>query len=126
MIYDPEHPRRREEWLALDESERIELVRRFHEDACDALSADQLSAHAAIHVIVETELAEGYEPVVRALSRLLKEGLPRHDAIHAIGAALAEALHEAATSDDSGAVMSARYQAAVERLFAKTCRNGSG
>jgi hypothetical protein len=47
--------------------------------------------HAAIHVAVENQIAMGDElPVHGVLDRLQAEGLDRHDAIHAIGSALAE------------------------------------
>jgi hypothetical protein len=46
--------------------------------------------HAAIHVIVENQIALGEEVVVEALDRLRRQGLSRHDAIHAIGMVLNE------------------------------------
>jgi hypothetical protein len=36
-------------------------------------------------VIVENQIAEGYEPTVRAIVRLTAGGLDRHEAVHAIG-----------------------------------------
>jgi len=45
--------------------------------------------HGVAHVIVENQIAAGdstVEPVT--LARLMREGLDRHDAIHAIGSVL--------------------------------------
>ena len=48
-----------------------------------------IRAHAATHVIVENQAAMGDVTVVPAtLDRLMREGLDRHDAIHAIGSVL--------------------------------------
>jgi hypothetical protein len=46
--------------------------------------------HAAIHVAVENQIAMGVELVGETVARLVAEGLDRHEAIHAIGALLAE------------------------------------
>lgn len=47
--------------------------------------------HAAFHVVVENQIALGDElPVKARLAELLREGLDRHEAIHAIGSVLAE------------------------------------
>ena len=48
--------------------------------------------HAAVHAVVETQLASGAPPETRrALERLLAGGLPRHEAVHAIGLIVANA-----------------------------------
>ena len=77
-------------WLELSETERLLLVGDYHEQAGDELPNAQI--HAAIHVVVENQLAEDYVPAVEALVRLRREGLNRHDAVHAIGSVLAEHL----------------------------------
>jgi hypothetical protein len=49
--------------------------------------------HALMHVIVENQLAGGDPPEVRAtLERLSRAGVARHDAIHALGSVVAEAI----------------------------------
>jgi len=75
------------DWLALDEQERLERVAAYH---AVALPPDRqppsMTRHAAVHAIVETQLAtEDPREVPRALARLRAEGLSRHDALHAIG-----------------------------------------
>jgi hypothetical protein len=83
--YDPEMAAAPEDWLALGEGERIFLVESYHRDARIRLPKRVRALRASIHVVVENQLASNDEPVVRALARLVKEGLSRHDPIHAIG-----------------------------------------
>lgn len=117
--YDPEVPPVAAEWLALDEQRRIQLAESYHRAAREKVP--NYTAHAAFHAIVENQIAEGLEPVVRAMARLMKQGLSRHDALHAIGSAVADHFFEAMnTKDQEGfaAAAQARYNAAVERLTA--------
>ncbi len=52
-------------------------------------------AHVAMHAAVETQLASGEPPEVRAaLERLMAAGATRHEALHQIGAAFAGELFE--------------------------------
>jgi len=60
--------------------------------------------HSIMHSVVESQLAEETEPVKDALLRLRKDGLDRHDAIHAIGSVLAEYIWEIMNKDEGGAV----------------------
>jgi hypothetical protein len=117
--YDPEAQPDAEAWLTLSEQERISAAEKFHRDAMEDLP--NLTAHAVFHVIIENQFAMGLGPVLRALPRLVKQGLSRHDAIHAVGHVLAGHLHEQANAktQDSVEVAQARYDAAVERLNAK-------
>ena len=86
--YDPDTAPEPKVWLELDEGERLLLVGDYHDQAGDELPNVQM--HAAIHVVVENQLAEAYLPAVEALARLMREDLSRHDAVHAIGSVLAE------------------------------------
>lgn len=89
--YDPEVAPDSVEWLVLEEGERILLVEAFHRDARIPLPKSARALHAAIHAVVENQLAMDDQAIVRdTLQRLLEEGLNRHDALHAIGAILAE------------------------------------
>jgi hypothetical protein len=90
--YDPDKGPDLNEWRDLDESERIEVVRRYHRKAGIELPNEQI--HAAMHVIVENQIAEGDRiPVRETLVRLMSEGLDRHDALHAIATILAELMY---------------------------------
>ena len=114
--YNPQRAPEPGSWLELDEQERIVLVEAWHRAA--HVKLPNVTAHAAIHAVVENQIAMNLEPVVRAVHRLTKEGLTRHDAIHAIGSVLAEHLFDILStgqSDDADASQ-ARYLAAVERL----------
>jgi len=88
--YDPEQAPDRDEWLALGEADRIELVAAYHKRTREKLP--NLRLHAAFHAVVENQLAEGIEAVEETLARLIDEGLDRHSGIHAIGSVLAEHL----------------------------------
>lgn len=123
--YDPEQPPRPEDWLALDEGERIELIEAFHRDARISLPKAARTAHAAIHAVVENQIALNDDPIVRVLSRLRTEGLTRHEAIHAIGSVLAEGIYDLSTVKDTPESFRARYYATVERLSAATWRANS-
>ena len=100
------------EWLALDEDERITLVSAYHERNNIPLPDAQL--HAVIHVVVENQLAMGEATVIETLKRLQKEGLGRHDAIHAIGSVLAEDLYT--LMQDQTGPADATYQRYLARL----------
>ena len=117
--YDPDVAPAATDWLALDEQERIQLAETYHWQA--RIKVPNAKAHAAFHAIVENQVAEGLESVVRAMTRLTREGLSRHDAIHAIGSVLVEHLSEAVSQKDKGdaGTPQSRYDAAVERITAK-------
>ena len=71
----------------MGEDECLELVREYHRRAGDELQDERL--HAVIHVIVENQAAMDDEVPTRAtLERLMREGLDRHDAVHAVGGVL--------------------------------------
>jgi hypothetical protein len=120
--YNPECAPEPESWLELDEQERIALVETYHRVA--RIRLPNVTAQAALHAIVENQIALNLEPVVRAMHRLGKEGLTRHDAVHAIGSVVAEHLFDIlkTNQNDDAAVSQARYDAAVERLTAASWR----
>jgi hypothetical protein len=122
--YDPQVGPVAEEWLALDEGQRIRIVEEHHRDARVPMPSSERTLHASMHVVVENQLALNDEPVVRALARLMKEGLARHDAVHAIGSVVAEEIYELLKETDTPETVRARYYAAIERLTAATWRNG--
>jgi hypothetical protein len=100
-VYDPLVPPDTAKWIELDESEQIHLVEAFHRRARIALPNERI--HAVAHVIVENQLASGDAlPVAPTLDRLLREGLDRHDAVHAIGQVLMEIMHSVQTGELRG------------------------
>ena len=91
MRYDPATGPDVKEWLELDEGERTLAVRQYHKKA--KLRAGNAEVHAIIHAAVETQLAEGHPEAQAAFARLTREGLDRHDVVHAIGSVLAGELY---------------------------------
>jgi len=122
--YDPSQAPDPAEWLELDEQERLDRVERYHRRA--RIDLPNCTLHATIHVAVENQLAAGDEWAVRALARLMKEGLSRHDAVHAIGSLVAEQIYDLLKLKDSPEASRARYYAALERLNAARWRDSSG
>src|SRR6266702_762743 len=90
--YNPENAPEPGSWLELDEQERIVLVEAWHRAA--HIKLPNVTAHAALHIVVENQIAMNLEPVVRAMHRLTKEGLTRHDAVHAISSVVATHLFD--------------------------------
>jgi hypothetical protein len=115
--YDPLDPPGCEEWLALDEQERIALARDYHGRA--RIRLPNAALHAVVHSIVETQIALGEEtPARRTAQRLMDEGLDRHEAIHAIGSVLVEFMTDLMEAPESGGDPNVAYFAALERLTA--------
>ncbi len=91
MKYDPQSQMDPEAW-ALDETERIGCVSEYHRRQKIHNPDD------TIQVIVKNQVALGDKyPARFVLSRLISEGLDRqgldrHEAVHAIGSVLAEQL----------------------------------
>jgi hypothetical protein len=116
--YDPLFPPDLQTWLDLDESERLDLVSEYHESTGE--ECPSFSAHAAIHMAVENQLAERISPVEAALQRLEAEGLDRHDAVHAIASVLAEYLHDIIQGHSPEADPNEPYYRDLEKLSAAT------
>ena len=88
-FYEPLQGPVPDEWFALDERERVILVEEYHES--EEVNLPNLRIHASFHAVVENQIASGDPPEVQVtLERLLREGLDRHEAIHAIGSVLSE------------------------------------
>jgi len=119
LQYDPDRPVDPEEWLALDEEERIEAVRQYHRRSKIRLPNEKL--HAITHAAVESQIASGEYPVRAALRRLMKEGLDRHEAIHAIASVLAEYMFAVIAQADFD-FATEDYVREIERLTAASWR----
>ena len=112
--YDPNVDPGPGEWLEIEEDERIGAILAYHERNDPDLPNPEL--HALLHMAVETQIALGEKPVVEALDRLRKQGLSRHDAIHAIGGTLAEDMRAIALEKEA----SSRYFSELAKLDAVT------
>jgi hypothetical protein len=122
--YSPEHAPVANEWLEIDEDERLMLVEQYHRDARIRLPKSARRVHATMHTIVENQLALNDEPVVKALDRLMREGLARHDALHAIGYLVSEQIYDILKHNETPDASKARYYAAIERLTAAAWLSG--
>jgi hypothetical protein len=102
VTYNPEKAPDPEKWRALEETQRLDAVFTHHRRM--RVKVPKADIHAAIHVIVENQLAEGFALATEALDRLRAEGLDRHEAIHAIGSVLIghvqSLMQESATTPD--------------------------
>jgi len=110
-------------WLALDEQEQIDLVREFHENIDDEMASDALAMHSSIHVIVENQLAMGVELIPETIAKLIRQGLDRHDAIHAIGAIISGDIF-ALLQGDGQPFSAAKYRRKLEKITAKRWLKG--
>lgn len=122
--YDPVRRPNWREWLALDEQERLALAVAYHRRTRAKLPNLQL--HAAIHVVVENQLAERIGVVQETLERLLAEGLDRHEAIHAIGSVVTEHLWKAMNETLPGPDLEEAYLRRLEALTASDWLKGAG
>jgi hypothetical protein len=121
LQYDPHAHINSDAWLALDESERMQLVRLYHRQQQIRLPNETI--HAAVHVIVENQVALGDAfPAKAALLRLMKEGLDRHEAIHAIGSLLSERLFGVMSEQAAGGNLNADYMEKLKSLTAESWR----
>lgn len=117
MRYDPMVGPASKAWLELDEGGQAEVVLRYH--SRQRARAGNLRLHAIIHATIETQLAEGHTGARAALERLLKQGLDRHEAIHAIGSVMAEHIHGAM---QGVAFDAAQYERRLSKLDAASWR----
>jgi hypothetical protein len=118
--YDPGRGPEAEEWLDLDEQERMILVEDYHRR--HRIRMPSVEGHAVIHTIVENQLALEEPVVVATLARLRREGLDRHDAVHAIGSVLASRMHALLIGDQSEKELNERYNKALGKLSASKWR----
>ena len=124
--YEPLQAPDPEEWQALDESDRIELVlnyHRGHREAGEDIPEDAENIHAVIHVIVENQLVMEVEPVPATIAKLTRQGLDRHEAIHAVGAVLSGDIFELINGNEESWNQQ-QYRRRLERLTAKRWRKG--
>jgi hypothetical protein len=120
--YNPLEAPDPEEWLALDEQERIDLARDYHRKA--RIHLPNAKVHAAVHAIVETQIALGDKtPAHRTAQRLMDAGLDRHETVHAIGWVLIQFMSDLMESQELlDTEPNAAYFAALEQLTVEEWR----
>jgi hypothetical protein len=119
--YDPDRGPEGAAWLAMDEQLRAIAVEKYHRAA--HIRVPNLRVHSLLHVVVENQLAQAYEPASRALTRLMAEGLGRHEAVHAIGSVLAGQVHAIATDQQADPGV---YEVQLNELTVEKWRGGAG
>ena len=121
LRYDPYEHIDCDAWLELDESERTWQVVRYHRKQRIRIPNETL--HAAIHVIVENQVALGDAfPAKAVLLRLTSQGLDRHEAIHAIGSVLSETLYTAMNEQVLTGDLNQDYVEKLKSLTAESWR----
>ncbi len=116
QVYDPLRGPDPVEWRSMDEDERMLLVLEHHREAGVELPNEQV--HAVVHVVVENQVALGDEMSAQAtLERLMREGLDRHEAIHAVGSVLMDFVQEL-LGDDAAPEANERYNEELRKLSA--------
>lgn len=119
--YDPLRAPHPNEWQSSDEWDRIAVVMAYHRRAGVRLPNELL--HATIHVVLENQVALGDEIPVRAtLDRLMREGLDRHEALHAIGSILATHMQDLLQGRTRGPDPNEAYYEALKSLTAAKWR----
>ncbi|UCE19863.1 MAG: DUF1841 family protein [Gemmatimonadota bacterium] len=121
--YDPDEAPDPKEWLSIDEELRSLLVEEYHQKA--GIKLPNVRLHSVFHVVVENQTALGDEtPVQRTLTRLMEEGLDRHDAVHAVGAILSKHMYNLLKENADSGNNNPTYYQDLERLTAKSWRRG--
>ncbi len=115
--YDPLQPPDPSEWLEMEEDDRLCEVLDYHERT---KAPGNLDLHASFHVIVENQCAEDVPYVARALERLQREGLDRHQALHAIITVL---MDEIILAERNGGFDEKEYEARLNKLTAEQWLN---
>jgi hypothetical protein len=124
MNYDPLHDVDPKAWLAFDEATRIDAVERYHRHR--KIRLPNAKVHAAVHAIVENQVALGDEyPAKSVLTRLMGEGLDRHDAIHAIGSVLSRRMFKALKNEGAETDLNAQYLEELGQFTAESWRKQS-
>jgi hypothetical protein len=101
----------------------MELVREYHRDIGEELPEERQNVlHSVAHVVVENQLALGASPAPETLARLLREGLDRHAAVHAIGSVLLAAINDGLSDDIAN--IGAEYARRLGTLTAKDWLGG--
>jgi len=110
-----------EDWMGLDETERASLVEQYHTKK--HIKMPNVKVHAAFHVIAENQIAMGDTiPAQKALTRLMRQGLSRHNAVHAIASVAATHFFNV-MKQGSATAPNEDYNLQLEKLNAEDWRN---
>jgi hypothetical protein len=105
----------------MDEQDRMAAVREHHQGSGARMPS--LQGHCIVHTIVESQLADGHAAALRALDRLVKGGLDRHEAVHAVGSVLSRHLFR--TMQGETPFDTAAYDSRLDELTADGWKSGA-
>jgi hypothetical protein len=111
-----------EKWLLLDEEIRLALAMDYVENNEKDIEEGARRIHAVIHVIIENQLAQNVEPTKETYNRLQRQGLDRHEIIHAIGAVISEDIFEIVKGNKKHPFE--RHKLRLKKLTAKRWKKG--
>ena len=118
MRYNPDQHIDPEDWESHDEGEKIEAVRAYHRRQRIPLSNDRI--HATFPMAAENQVAMGdRHPAEAVLCRLMREGLNRHEAVHAIASVVARHVYRA-LQHEAEADLAATYKDELVSLTAES------
>jgi hypothetical protein len=124
MPYDALKAPDPQDWLDLDEQERIDEVIEYHRRHHLPMG-ESVKLHGVAHVVVENQIAFGDSPAVpETVARLMGEALDRREAIHAVGSVVMGIVFDAvrARGKDAGAI-SAKISRELATLTAESWRS---
>jgi hypothetical protein len=123
MEYDPLKAPEGEDWLSMDDDEKMAIIENYHRSTEEDFEG--MKVHCVIHEIVENQIAMGEElPVRDKLAQLIDGGLDRHEAIHAIGMVLSGYLFDLMESDESAGEHNQEYFDELKDMTAEKYREG--
>jgi len=123
--YNPLVEPNKDKWLASSEFDRVDSVREFHENSEDDEFEEDgaLSIHSTLHVIVENQLAMGVDLIPETVAKLTRQGLDRHEAIHAIGAVISKDIFDI-VSGEKTEFSPKKYRKKLDKITAKRWKKG--
>ena len=122
MSYDPEKAPSPEEWLELGEDEKVSWIVEYHEDSGQEEPEGDWELHSILHCVVENQIALGTGNVPETIKKLIRQGLCRHDAVHAVGSVVGEDIH--ALLDSQAMFDPKKYRRRLDKLTAKRWLKG--
>lgn len=114
QTYDANKTPNRNEWLALDKTKQLTLIRDYHQN--ESMDDRALTSHCGMHAAVETQIAQNTPGVRDALGRLRKQGIDRHNAVHAIGLILLQHMRQVALNPSSDKDLDEMFQTKLAEL----------
>jgi len=111
-----------EKWLKLSEENRIAIIESYVRNHEKTIEEEAFLLHSSIHMVVENQLAENIESTKEAYNRLLRQGLNRHEAIHAIGAVVTEDIYDMLKNKKT--FNHEKYKNRLRKLTAKKWKKG--